>query len=53
VSYVKFNVNTELRKAAQGKKTKVPVGILLHIALKDYPVIQKRVAAAFSITTNE
>ena len=47
--YVKFDVVTELKKAAQGKKTKVDVGTLLHMALEGYPAIQRRIARAFGI----
>jgi hypothetical protein len=31
--YCSYNINEELKKASQGKKTKVPVGILLYLAL--------------------
>jgi hypothetical protein len=48
--YVKFDIDKELKKAARGKKTKVPVGILLHLATERYPVIQACIAKAFSIT---
>jgi hypothetical protein len=47
--YVKFNTDKELKKAAQGKKTKVHVGLLVYLAMKDYPAIQAAVGRAFSI----
>lgn len=47
---VRFSIDKELRKAAQGKKTKVPVGILLFNALRDYPAIQAQIGDAFGIT---
>lgn len=43
------NWNRELRKAAQGKKTKVPMGIVLHYALRGYPEIQNLVDRAFGV----
>jgi hypothetical protein len=48
--YGRFNINDELKKAARGQKTKMPVGILLYLATKDYPAIQAQIARAFSIT---
>jgi hypothetical protein len=48
--YIQYDENTELKKAAQGKTTKVPVGGLLYTALRDYPAIQKRIAGLFGIT---
>jgi len=50
MSFVHFNINNELKKAAQGKKTKVGVGILLHMATRGYPAIQACIDKAFSIT---
>ena len=50
MAYCKININQELKKAAKGKKTQVPVGILLYNALRDYPAIQRHIADAFSIT---
>ena len=50
MAYCKTNINEELEKAEKGKKTRVPVGILLYNALRDYPAIQRKIAAAFSIT---
>lgn len=50
MTYVRCNINTELRKAAKGKKTKLPVGIVIYEALRGYPAIQRSVAKAFSIT---
>jgi hypothetical protein len=47
---IQFNIDRELKKAAQGKKTKVPVGQLLYLATKDYPAVQACIAEAFSIT---
>jgi len=49
MSYARFNITTELRKAAQGKKLKVDVGTLLWLATKGYPHIQARIAEVFSI----
>lgn len=51
MKYAKYNVMAELRKAQQGKKTKVHVGILLLSALDGYPAIQRKIASAFSIAT--
>lgn len=48
--YVRFSLDTELRKAAQGKKTKVPIGLLLYLATDGYPVAQGAIARAFSIS---
>ncbi len=45
-----YNAETELKKAAKGKKTKVDVGLLLYSALEGYPAIQTRIARAFGIT---
>ena len=50
MTYVKCNVVEELKRAAKGKKTAVPVGILLLQATEGYPAIQRGIAHAFSIT---
>lgn len=50
MTYVRFNVNRELKKAARGKPTKIPVLDLVYIALNKYPVIQKQFAKAAGIT---
>jgi hypothetical protein len=50
MKYGKYNVVDELKKATRGKKTAVPVGILLHQATKGHPDIQRHIARAFSIT---
>jgi hypothetical protein len=50
MTYGKYNVVAELKKAAKGKKTAVPVGILLLQATEGYPDIQRRIARAFSIS---
>lgn len=50
MTYVRFNVNHELKNVAQGKKTKADVRLVLFLALKDYPAIQRRICKAFSIT---
>jgi len=47
--YVRVNMNKELQKAAQGKKTKIPVGFILHWATEGYPLIQKAITKAFGI----
>jgi hypothetical protein len=47
---VTFSIDRELKKAAQGKKTKVDVGLLLYMATKHYPKAQARIARAFSIS---
>jgi hypothetical protein len=52
MKYVRFNVNDELEKVANGKKTKVDVGLLLYIATDKYPVAQRRIAKTFSIIEN-
>jgi hypothetical protein len=49
MTYGKININAELRKAAKGKKTNLPADVLVYLSLKQYPGIQKQVAAAFSI----
>lgn len=48
--YVKFNIDEELRNAAKGKKTKLPVCLLLYWELADYPHIQRLIGRHFSIT---
>jgi hypothetical protein len=48
--YVRFSIDKELRKAARGRKTKVPFGLLLHLATDGYPVAQAAIARAFSIS---
>jgi hypothetical protein len=50
MQYCKYNMDEELKEASEGKRTKEEVGLLLYLALKDRPVIQKCVANAFSIT---
>ncbi len=50
MSYGKFRVTDELKKAARGKKTKLPVGLLVYLALDDYPHIQKLVGEAFNVS---
>jgi hypothetical protein len=50
VKYFKLNLKHELKKAANGKKTKVDVSILLDSALRDYPDAQKALARALSGT---
>jgi hypothetical protein len=47
--YCKFNWETELRKARQGKRTKVPVWLALMSATNGYPRIQALIAEAFGI----
>lgn len=47
--YVRFSIDTELRKAARGKKTKVPIGLLLYVATDGYPAAQAAIARAFAI----
>jgi hypothetical protein len=50
MAYCKYNLATELKKAAKGKKTAVPVGILLVQATEGYPDIQQHIALAFSVS---
>jgi hypothetical protein len=50
MQYRKYNVDEELKEASEGKRTKEEVGLLLYLALKDRPVIQKCIANAYSIT---
>jgi hypothetical protein len=51
VSYMgTYNVMAELKKAAKGKKTAVPLSTLLLQVTEGYPVIQKRIKKAFSTT---
>jgi hypothetical protein len=50
MAFGRYKLATELKKAAKGKKTAVPVGILLIQATEGYPHIQRRVARAFSIS---
>jgi hypothetical protein len=49
MEFICYNAEAELKKAAQGKKTKVDVSILLYNALEGYPAIQGRIARAFGI----
>ncbi len=43
MAYVKFNITTELRKAATGKKTNADPGVLLQLILLDHPeLLQKK-----------
>lgn len=51
MNYCKFSLDRELKKAAIGKKTKLPVGLVLYLALDHYPKVQKRIAKAFSISS--
>ena len=50
MKFICYDVDAELKKAAQGKKTKVDVGLLLYNALEGYPGIQAGVGRAFEIT---
>ena len=50
MAYAWINVTEELRKAANGKKTKIDPGLVVYLALEDYPHIQKLVAKALEIT---
>ncbi|HEX4039142.1 MAG TPA: hypothetical protein VHX37_13880 [Acidobacteriaceae bacterium] len=43
------NMDKELRNAAQGMKTKLPVQLVIYESLRDYLAIQRRVARAFDI----
>ena len=49
VKYIKCNVMEELEKARQGKKTKVPVPLLLVSVTEGYPHIQAMIARALSV----
>ena len=44
------NIEKELKKAAKGRATKIPVRFVVYESLRDYPHIQALVAKAFSIT---
>jgi hypothetical protein len=44
------NVSRELKKAAQGKRTKISVGLLLWIAMRDCPGSRAYISRAFSLT---
>ena len=46
---VRFNVATELRKLADGRKTKADVVTVLHMALDRHPAVQARFDRAFGI----
>lgn len=50
MEFICYNVEAELKKAAQGKKTNVDVGVLLYNALEGYSAIQRSIARAFGIT---
>jgi len=50
MSFGRYKLATELKKAAQGKKTVLPVGILLVQATEGYPAIQRRIARAFAVS---
>jgi hypothetical protein len=49
MAYIKCNDQQELRKYARGKKTKVPVEILIHDALDHNPDAQAAAAKLFGI----
>jgi hypothetical protein len=49
MTYGKYNVIKELKRAAEGKKPAVPVGILLLQVTNGYPAIQSLIKDAFSI----
>ncbi len=44
-----INYDAELKKAAKGKKTVIPVEMVLYCALQDYPHIQRLIGKAFGI----
>lgn len=46
---VVFSIDKELKKAAKGKKTKIPVGSLLWLATYDYPAVRACIEKVFSI----
>jgi hypothetical protein len=50
MAYFRVNIQQELKKAAKGKKTKMPVGQVLYESLRDYPAIQKLIGEVFEIT---
>lgn len=49
MAFCKFNLNEELKKATKGRPTKMPVGLVLYLAMDNYPAIQKRIADSFGI----
>lgn len=44
--YCRFNIHRELKEAARERRAVVDVGVLLHLALADYPRIQRAVDRA-------
>jgi hypothetical protein len=49
MTYGKYNVVEELKRARKGEKTAIPVGILLLQVTDGYPDIQRLIKDAFSI----
>jgi hypothetical protein len=45
-----FNIDRELKKAAQGKKTKVDIVTVLLMATRPYPEVRAGIVRAFGIT---
>ena len=44
-----INIDAELKKAAKGRPTKLPIVVVLYQSLRSYPAIQKQIAEAFGI----
>jgi len=44
------NMRDELMKAADGKKTKLSVELLIYFSMKHHPAIQRKLREAFSIS---
>jgi hypothetical protein len=49
--YVKVNYEKELKKAVEGKKTKIPVELVICLALSGYPRLERLAEETFGITT--
>src|SRR5579859_7355081 len=50
MTYRKIDINQELRKVGQGKKTKGDIGALFYTASDGYPELQAAIARVFGIT---
>jgi hypothetical protein len=53
MTYVKYDLNQELRKFAWGRKTKEDIGVLIHQALDHNPDAQAAAAKLFGIREYE
>jgi hypothetical protein len=50
MKYFRYSVAAEMTKIAEGKKTKLPVKMVVYLGLDHHPAIQKKVGKAFGIT---